>query len=176
MQTLQDLPIPDKQTKLQSFLGLINYLWPFILGISDKTAFPCKQLGLEPLNRFCSSTPQFMDLFLSTQGHIGIFQQEKAGPHTDASEYRLCPDFIQASHPIPFTSKTLTDTETRYTNIERECLSICFSLEKFHTYIQADMYQYKIITNHSKWFNTNLITPWLQQMHLRLHKYDYTIQ
>ena len=30
IQSLQDLPVPNSQTKLQSFLGLINYLQPFI--------------------------------------------------------------------------------------------------------------------------------------------------
>ena len=37
IQALQDLPAPDLQTKLQSFLGLINYLQPFIPGQSNKT-------------------------------------------------------------------------------------------------------------------------------------------
>ena len=42
---------------------------------------------------------------------------------------------IQDNRPIAFASKTLTDVETRYANIERECLSVVFGLEKFHTYI-----------------------------------------
>ena len=45
IQALQDLPAPDLQTKLQSFLGLINYLQPFIQGLSTKTAFLWKQLS-----------------------------------------------------------------------------------------------------------------------------------
>ena len=32
-------------------------------------------------------------------------------------------------------SKTLTDVETNYANIEQECLSVCFGLGRFHTYI-----------------------------------------
>ena len=39
IQALQDLPAHDLQTKLQSFLGLINYLQPFIPSLSTKTAF-----------------------------------------------------------------------------------------------------------------------------------------
>ena len=39
IQALQDLPAPDSQTKLQSFLGLINYLQPCIPGLSAKTDF-----------------------------------------------------------------------------------------------------------------------------------------
>ena len=36
---LQDLPIPDNQMKLQSFLGLINYLQPFIPCLANKKMF-----------------------------------------------------------------------------------------------------------------------------------------
>ena len=44
IQALQDLPTPDSQTKLQYFLGLINYLQPFIPGLSTKTVFLQEQL------------------------------------------------------------------------------------------------------------------------------------
>ena len=38
-QALQDLPTPDSESKLQSSLGLINYLQPFIPTLSAKTMF-----------------------------------------------------------------------------------------------------------------------------------------
>ena len=37
-------------------------------------------------------------------------------------------------HPITFTSKILTDTECRYSNIERDVLGILHGLKKFHHY------------------------------------------
>ena len=45
IQALQDLPTPDSQAKHQSFLGLINYLQPFIPGLSPKTTFLHEQLA-----------------------------------------------------------------------------------------------------------------------------------
>ena len=36
--------------------------------------------------------------------------------------------------PIAFTSKSLTGTEKKYSNIEREALGILYGLEKFHHY------------------------------------------
>ena len=45
IQALQDLPTPDLQTKLQSFLGLINYLQPFTPGLYTKTVFLQEQLA-----------------------------------------------------------------------------------------------------------------------------------
>ena len=54
---------------------------------------------------------------------------------TNASKYGLGAALIQNNRPIAFASKTLTDVESRYANIERECLSVVFGLEKFHTYV-----------------------------------------
>ena len=44
---------------------------------------------------------------------------------------------IQSSRPIAFASKTLTNVETHCANIKRECLSLCFGLKKFHTYLYS---------------------------------------
>ena len=41
IQALQDLPTPDCPVKLQSFLGLINYLHLFIAGLAAKTMLLC---------------------------------------------------------------------------------------------------------------------------------------
>ena len=54
---------------------------------------------------------------------------------TDASEYALGTALLQDGRPIIFASRTLTDVERQYVNIECKCLSVCFGLEKFHTYI-----------------------------------------
>ena len=85
---------------------------------------------------------------------------------------------IQDNRSITFASKTLTDVETRYANIECKCLSVEFGLEKFHTYIYGcnitvyndhkplEMIQKKPI---------HAAPPHLQRMLLRLQKYDYNI-
>ena len=54
---------------------------------------------------------------------------------TDTSEFGLGAALLQGGWPIALASKTLTDVESHYANTERECLSVCFGLEKFHTYI-----------------------------------------
>ena len=36
--------------------------------------------------------------------------------------------------PVAYGSKTLTDAEGRYANIERELLGVAASMEKFHTF------------------------------------------
>ena len=54
---------------------------------------------------------------------------------TDTSEYSPAAALIQNGRPIAFASKTLNNDESRYANIEHECLSVCFRLEKILTYV-----------------------------------------
>ena len=42
---------------------------------------------------------------------------------------------LQEGEPIAFASISLTDTETRYANIERELLAIVFACQQFNTYV-----------------------------------------
>ena len=42
---------------------------------------------------------------------------------------------LQDGQPIAYASKSLTDTETRYANIERELLAIVFACQRFNTYV-----------------------------------------
>ena len=42
---------------------------------------------------------------------------------------------------VAFASKRLTDTESRYANIERELLAVVFGCERFHTYVYGKEFQ-----------------------------------
>ena len=53
----------------------------------------------------------------------------------DSSKRGLGTYLIHNGQPITFASKSLTDTETRYTNIERELLNIIFTCQWFNTYV-----------------------------------------
>ena len=98
---------------------------------------------------------------------------------TDASKYCLIVALIQCGRLIAFASKTLTGIENCYANIEREHLSVCFGLEKFHSYLYGrhvvtqndhkplEMIQHKPI---------NAALPRLQCMLLCMQKFHYTIQ
>ena len=85
---------------------------------------------------------------------------------------------IQDGKPFAFASKSLTNTETRYTNIERELLAIVFGCEKFHTYLYSRSFM--VETDHKPLEMIslkNLISApvHLQRMLLRLQQYDMVI-
>ena len=96
----------------------------------------------------------------------------------DVSKYGLGATLIQSSCPIAFASKMLPDVKTCYVNIERECLSVCFSLEKFHTYIYG---RHVMVENDHKLLEMiqhkpiHVAPPQLQLMLLHMQKYNYTI-
>ena len=98
---------------------------------------------------------------------------------TNASKYGLSTALIQNNRPIAFARKTLTNVETRFANIERECLSVVFGLEKFHTYVYG---RHIIVQNNHKPLEMiqrkpiQVALPRLQCMLLKLQKYDYIIQ
>ena len=73
-----------------------------------------------------------------------------------------------------FASKSLTDTETRYANIERELLAIIYGCEKFHTYLYGRTFIME--TDHKPLKMISTAAPArLQRMLLHLQQYDLVI-
>lgn len=73
---------------------------------------------------------------LTTQSPILAYYEPQAELviECDASETGLGAALLQKGRPIAYASRSLTDTETRYAQLEKECLAIVFSLERFHQY------------------------------------------
>ena len=80
---------------------------------------------------------------------------------------------------IAFASKTLTPTEKRYANIEREMLAVVFGVERFHTYIYGCCF--KVESDHKRLEQIQLknigqAPPRLQRMLLRIQPYNLKIK
>ena len=61
----------------------------------------------------------------------------------DASQKGLGAALVQEKKTIAFASKTLTNTQSNYSNIEREMRSLVHGVERFHTYL------YEVLHNHN---------------------------
>ena len=59
---------------------------------------------------------------------------EQVEVQVDASSSGLGACLMQGGQPIQYVSRALTDTEKRYSQIEKEMLSIVFGLTRFHTH------------------------------------------
>ena len=96
----------------------------------------------------------------------------------DASQKGLGAVLMQQGRPIAYASRALTPTETRYAHIEKETLSIVFSLDKFHQYVFA---RKTTVFNGHKSIEALMKKPMhrsqgrLQGMFLKIHGYDVDI-
>ena len=78
---------------------------------------------------------------------LAYFDRSKASTiQSDASKKGLGVVLIQDDKPVIYASRTLTETEQSYSNIERELLSVIFALERFHHYVYG--YTAMVQTDH----------------------------
>ena len=97
----------------------------------------------------------------------------------DASKNGLGAVLIQEEQPIAYASRSLSEAETRYAQIEKELLSVLFALERFNVYtygvkvlVENDHKPLEIILKKT----LQDAPPRLQRMLLRLQKYDFVIK
>ena len=98
---------------------------------------------------------------------------------TDASLKGLGAVLIQDGKPVKYLSKSLTQTESDYSNIERELLAVLFACEKLHIYvfgrpitIHTDHQPLEIICQKP----ISLAPARLQRMLLRLRTYTLQVK
>ena len=189
VQGITEMTAPTDKQQLQSFLGMVNYMGTFIPNLSHHT---------EPLRAMLKKD----NVFHWEDQQTRSFQQVKtliAKANTTLLRYydRNLPVTVQVDaslrglgacliqthkgkdQPIAFASKSLTDTETRYANIERELLAIVFACQRFSTYLlgrsfvaESDHKPLEIIAMK----NLANAPPRLQRMLLELQRYDVTIK
>jgi hypothetical protein len=97
----------------------------------------------------------------------------------DASEKGLVASLLQNGQPVAFASRTLTQIEKRYAQIEKECQAIVFGCQKFSQYISRRD-KVTIESDHKPLqsiFKKSLLEApcRLQRMMLRLQRYNLEV-
>ena len=174
---------PQNVASLQSFNGMVNYLKKFSPILSELS---------EPLRRLCKSGVEWAWEFEQQSAFEAIKQvimklpvlayfdkTKKHTIHCDASKKGLGPVLLQESKPVMYVSRALTETEQRYSNIERELLPIVFALERLNHYtfgrtvtVQSDHQPLQ-----SMWKKSVVsASPRLQRLLLRLAHYQINME
>ncbi len=176
-------PAPTNLKELQSFLGLVQYLSPFIPNLADKTKLLRQLLKKDTLFEWSAEHEKaFKEIkdAIDTDTRLRYFDpNQPCEIEVDASMQGLGAALIQNGMPIAFASKSLTPAETRYANIEREMLSVVFALEHFHCFVYG---QPVLVNSDHKPLESialkqlNKAPPRLQRMLLRIQPYDATIK
>ncbi len=174
---------PDDVPSLQSFLGLINYLNRLSPVLADLTA---------PIRALCQKGTVFAwdrsqqvafgaikDEITKTPVLAYFDRNKNSFIQADASMKGLGAVLLQDGQPVIYTSRSFTPAEQRYSNIERELLSIVFAMERLHNYV----YGYRVVVQtdrkplESIWKKSIAASsPRLQRLLLRLAPYDIDVQ
>lgn len=81
--------------------------------------------------------------------------------------------------PATYASRSMTETECRYAQIEKECLGLVFGLEKFHSYIYG-LPTFTVETDHRPLVavvkkNLNEMSPRILRMMMKMQRYDFEL-
>lgn len=98
---------------------------------------------------------------------------------TDASQHGIGGCLLQEGQPVAFCSRSLSETETRYPQIDKEMLGICFSLNKFQHYIYER--QVTVKTDHKPLVaicekDFYKVSTRLQKLKLKLSEYNIKVE
>ena len=155
IEAMVKVPPPKNVAELKSFLGMVNYYAKFLPNLST-TISPLYTL-LKKNSRW-QWTEECSQAFLAAKG---MLTSSKVLAHynpklplilaTDASSYGVGAVLTQVSEegterPIAYVSRTLSDAERNYAQIEKEALAIIFGVKRFHVYLYGR--KFLLLTDH----------------------------
>ena len=179
---------PKSTTELRRFMGMVNQLGKFSPRIADLTK-PMRELL--STKRAWSWGPAQEEAFAKVKAELTAHTvlalydpQADTKISADASSHGLGAVLLQKTkqewRPVAYASQAMSETETRYAQIEKEALAITWACEKFSTYILGK--HISIETDHKP------LVPLLGSKHLdnlpsrvlrfrlRLMRFSYSIQ
>ena len=190
LEALKNIFAPSNTKEPLSLLGLITCLNRFSAKVAELTA-PLRELKKKNVHFMWEQHHQAaLDRIKEELCTAPILSYYDPDPATtsilqcDASQKGLGAwirqiDSNGKERIVAMASKSLTDTESRYSNIERECLAVMFGLEKFeyyllgrHTLVETDHSQLEQI------FKKNIVEApaRLQRLLLRCMKFDIKVR
>ncbi len=154
-EAISNAPRPQNVPELRSFLGMVNYYSKFVGNLATK---------LSPLYELLKKQVEFVwsdDCETAFQHAKQVLTSDNLLVHydctkpivlsVDASPYGLgavlshkFPD--GSEKPIAFASRTLSDAERNYAQIEKEGLAIVFGIKRFHLYLYGR--NFTLVTDH----------------------------
>ena len=156
LQAIKNIKTPTNPKELQQILGMMTYLNRFSTKLAKMTA-PLRKLLKNGVHFRWDETHQAaLDLIKKELCDAKILSYYNPDPEAktilqcDASQLGLGAWLRQIDKDgteriVAMCSRSLVDAETRYSNIERECLAVKFGLQKFeyyllgrHTIIESD--------------------------------------
>ena len=146
IQGITEMTLPTDKQQLASFIGMVTYMGNFVPHLShhmEPLRAMLKQDAIFNWDPMANDSFQRIKNLIAKTANQPLKYYDRTKPVTvqaDASQRGLGTCLIQDGQPIAFASKSLTDTETRYANIERELLAIVFTCQRFNTYVLGRLF------------------------------------
>ncbi|XP_045782686.1 uncharacterized protein K02A2.6-like [Maniola jurtina] len=182
VKAIVNMPTPTNVKELQRVLGMINYLGPFIQNMSEKTQVLRNLLKKDSVwvwDENCEKSFQSLKNAITNAPVLAHYNPNiPIVLSVDSSKKALGAVLMQNKQPIAYSSKTLTTTQERYAQIEKELFAIQFGCEKFHQYVYGN--RVTVHTDHKPLvylFKKPLhdVPARLQRMMLALQAYDLNV-
>ena len=183
---------PTNVSTLKAFLGSVQFYAKFMPSNLATLAEPLYRLTKKHIQ--WDWQPEQQQAFEMLKGHLSsnnvlahFDKRMPIGISCDASNvgigavlFHRYPD--GSERPIANVSKTLTDCQRNYSQIQKEALAIIFGLKKFYQFVYGR--KFILVTDHRPLlaiFGPNKETPALAANRLArwallLHQFDYTIE
>lgn len=183
IQAILELEEPKNKKELLRILGMLNYLTKYIPNLSNLVS---TLRELIKINANFLWTKDHSEIFskiknlLTKVPNLKIFDNKlPIEIQCDASQNGVGGCLLQQGQPVAFCSRSMTETEKRYSQIEKEMLTICFSLNKFHHYVYGRKITIKsdhkpLVTICEK--DISKVTTRLQRMKLKIMKYNFKVE
>ena len=148
--SMRGMEEPCSLETLRRFLWMVNYLAKFLPNITELINPLLNLLKKEVPWNWSSSQQKSFDSVkeaITTAPVLAYYDPGK--PLTlenDACEYGIGSALLQGGKPFAFASRSLSDSERRYAQIEKEMLAVTYGLEKFHHYTFGR--QVFVVTDH----------------------------
>ena len=186
-----EMPSPNNVSELKSFLGSMQFYGKFLPDAST-IAEPLHQLTKKDVEwKWGPAQIQAFETIkrmLSSENVLAHFNpKEQIGISCDASNVGIGAVLFHryadgTERPICNASKTLTETQRNYSQVQKEALAIIFALKKFHQFLYGR--HFLLITDHKpllSLFGPNKATPAmaanrLARWALLLSQYSYQIE
>ena len=173
VQAIQDAPQPINVAQLKSYLGLLSYYSKFLRNLSTTMAPLYKLLKHDEPWKWTEEQGQAFkqskELILSSKVLVHFDPKLPIRLACDASDYGISA-VLSHGMPVRFFSRSLTPTEKKYSQIEKEGLACVMGVTRFHSYLWG--HHFTLQTDHKPLltlFNENKPIP--QQAAKRIQRW-----
>lgn len=154
VEAIRDAPRPTTPEELQLFLGKATYYNAFIPNLSSRARSLRDMLLADPFEWTPEADEAYRDLKQALVSPQVLIQYDPTLPlvlATDASKTGLGAVLShrlsnKTERPIAYASCTMSTTEQRYPQIDKEALAIVWAVKKFFHYLYAR--KFTLVTDH----------------------------